>query len=77
MAEADTTGLTAAAQERMQISNNLAELEAKNLQELIEEGRKGLQAEFKGVISDAQVTQGATVTQEWNYLHFRVLGRSV
>ena len=63
LAEADTTGLTAAAQERMQISNNLAELEAKNLQELIEEGRKGLQAEFKGVISDAQVTQGATVTQ--------------
>ena len=63
VAEADTTGPTAAAQEQMQISNNLAELEAKNLQELIEEGRKGLQAEFKGVISDAQVTQGATVTQ--------------
>ena len=62
-AEADGAGLSSAAQEQMQISNNLAELEAKNLQELIEEGRKGLQAEFKGVISDAQVTQGATVTQ--------------
>ena len=63
VAEADTTGLTSAAQEQMKISNNLAELEVKNLQELIEEGRKGIQAEFKGVISDAQVTQGATVTQ--------------
>lgn len=63
VADADAAGLSPAAQEQMQISNNLAELEAKNLQELIEEGRKGLQAEFKGVISDAQVTQGATVTQ--------------
>ena len=63
VAEADTGSLTSAAREQMVISNNLAELEAKNIQELIEEGRKGLQAEFKGVISDAQVTQGSTVTQ--------------
>ena len=62
-AQADTPGLTSAAQEQMRISNNLAELEAMNLQELMEKGRKGIQAEFKGVISDAQVTQGATVTQ--------------
>lgn len=63
IAEADTTGLTDAAQEKMRISNNLAELEAKNLQALLEEGRKGIQAEFTGVISDAQVKQGATVSQ--------------
>lgn len=63
IAEADTGGLTQAAQDKMQISNNLAELEAKSLQELLEEGRKGIQAEFKGVISDAKVTQGAQVTQ--------------
>lgn len=63
VAEADVTSLTPAAQEQMQISNNLAELEAKNIQELIEEGKKGIQAEFKGVISDAQVTQGSAVTQ--------------
>lgn len=63
VAEADTGSLTPAAQEQMVISNNLAELEAKNIQELIEEGRKGIQAEFRGVISDAQVTQGSTVTQ--------------
>lgn len=47
----------------MKISNNLAELEVKNLQELLEEGRKGIQAEFRGVISDAKVNQGATVSQ--------------
>ena len=41
VAEADTGSLTPAAQEQMVISNNLAELEAKNIQELIEEGRKG------------------------------------
>lgn len=63
VADADSAGLTAAAQEQMQISNNLAELEAKNIQELIEEGRKGIQAEFKGVVSDTQVTQGSAVTQ--------------
>lgn len=47
----------------MQISSNLSELESKNLQELLEEGRKGIRAEFKGVISDSKVTQGAEVTQ--------------
>lgn len=63
VAEADTSGLSNAAEEKMKISNNLSELESKNIQELLEEGRKGIQAEFKGVISDAKVTQGATVSQ--------------
>lgn len=63
IADADTAGLSDAAQEKMKISNNLAELEVKNLQELLEEGRKGIQAEFRGVISDAKVNQGATVSQ--------------
>lgn len=63
VAENDTAGLTDAAREKMAITSNLSELKSKNLQELLEEGRKGIQAEFKGVISDAKVTQGATVTQ--------------
>lgn len=63
IAENDTAGLTDAAREKMAITSNLSELKSKNLQELLEEGRKGIQAEFKGVISDAKVTQGATVTQ--------------
>ena len=63
IAENDTAGLTDAAREKMTITSNLSELKSKNLKELLEEGRKGIQAEFKGVISDAKVTQGATVTQ--------------
>lgn len=63
IAENDTAGLTDAAREKMTITSNLSELKSKNLQELLEEGRKGIQAEFKGVISDAKVTQGATITQ--------------
>lgn len=63
IAENDAAGLTDAAREKMAITSNLSELKSKNLQELLEEGRKGIQAEFKGVISDAKVTQGATVTQ--------------
>ena len=63
IAENDTAGLTDAAREKMTITSNLSELKSKNLQELLEEGRKGIQAEFKGVISDAKVTQGATVTK--------------
>ena len=63
IAENDTAGLTDAAREKMTITSNLSELKSKNLQELLEEGRKGIQAEFKGVISDAKVTQGATATQ--------------
>ncbi len=63
LAQSETVGLTDAAKEKIRISNNLAELEAKNLQELLEEGKKGIEAEFQGVISDTKVSQGATVTQ--------------
>lgn len=63
MAESTGVGLTNAAKEKMRIANNLSELEAKNLQELLEEGRQGIRAEFKGVISNARVTQGAMVSQ--------------
>ena len=63
LAQSETTGLTDAAKEKIRISNNLTELETKNLQELLEEGRKGIEAEFSGVISDTKVSQGATVTQ--------------
>lgn len=45
------------------MNNNLSELEAKTLDELIAEGKKGIQAEFTGVISDSKIVDGATVTQ--------------
>ena len=63
VAEADPASLSEEAKEKMEGANNLTELEAKSVEELIEEGKKGIQAEFNGVISDCQVAQGAAVTQ--------------
>lgn len=63
MAEGDSGALSSAAKEQMQTNNNLAELESKSLEELIEEGRKGITAEFDGVISDKQVMEGSMVSQ--------------
>ena len=47
----------------MQVATNLSELEAKSVEELIAEGKKGVQAEFTGVISDSKVAGGAAVSQ--------------
>ena len=63
IAEADPASLSEEAKEKMEVANNLTELEAKSVEELIAEGEKGIQAEFNGVISDSQVAQGAAVTQ--------------
>lgn len=63
IAQSDGSTLTSEAKEKMNISTNLAELEVKSLEELIAEGKKGVQAEFKGVVSDAKVNNGATVSQ--------------
>lgn len=63
MAEGDSGAMSSAAREQMQTNTNLAELESKSLEELIEEGKKGITAEFDGVISDKQIMEGAMVTQ--------------
>ncbi len=63
MAEGDSGALSSAAREQLKTNNNLAELESKSLEELIAEGRKGITAEFNGVISDKQIMEGAAVTQ--------------
>lgn len=63
IAEGDTAALSKEAKAQMQTNNNLAELEQKSLAELIEEGKKGISAEFNGVISDSQVVEGAMVSQ--------------
>ncbi len=63
IAEGDSGAMSSAAREQMQTNNNLAELESKSIEELIAEGRKGISAEFNGVISDKQIVEGATVTQ--------------
>lgn len=63
IAESDPTTLSTEAKEKMKIGTNLNELEAKTLEELIAEGKRGIQAEFTGVVSDTKVVNGATVGQ--------------
>lgn len=63
IAEGDSGALSSAAKEQMRTNNNLAELESKSIEELIAEGKKGITAEFDGVISDKQIVEGAMVTQ--------------
>ncbi|MGI6006675.1 MAG: efflux RND transporter periplasmic adaptor subunit [Ruminococcus sp.] len=63
VAESDPAALTDEAKEKMEVANNLTELEAKSVEELIAEGKKGIQAEFNGVISDSKVVEGSAVTQ--------------
>lgn len=55
--------LSADAKSQLEVSNNLAELEVKTIEELIEEGKKGIHAEFTGVVTSSVVVEGATVTQ--------------
>ena len=62
-AEADPNALTEEEKEKMKITNNLAEMETKTAKELVIEGKKGIHAEFNGVISDSKVVEGATTTQ--------------
>lgn len=63
VAESDPVALSKEEKEQLQVNNNLAELEQKSIEELIEEGRKGICAEFNGVISDTQIVEGAMVSQ--------------
>lgn len=63
MGEGESAALTKEAKAQMQTTNNLAELEQKSVAELIEEGKKGISAEFTGIISDNQVVEGAAAAQ--------------
>lgn len=63
IAESGGSTLTDAAKEKLEVSSNLSSLEAKSLEELIAEGKKGIQVDFKGVVADKKAVNGATVTQ--------------
>lgn len=63
IAEADGTSLSDEAKAQMEANNNLQELESQSVQELINKGKKGIKAEFTGVISDSKVVLGGTVAQ--------------
>lgn len=62
-AESSAVGMTSAGVEQLNVENNLKELEAKSIEELIEEGKKGIVPDFAGIISDVKVQEGASVIQ--------------
>lgn len=55
--------ITKAAKAQMEATNNIAELEAASLEELLEKGKKGLQAEFSGIVSKADSAEGSVTSQ--------------
>ncbi len=63
VAEADSTSLTKEEKEKLKVTDNLSELDAKSAKELVEEGKKGITAEFNGIISKADVKEGAAASQ--------------
>lgn len=63
IAEADSTSLTKEERKKLKIADNLSELDAKSAKELVEEGKKGITAEFNGIVSKADLKNGEAVTQ--------------
>lgn len=61
--EGESAALSAEALGQMEANSNLQEMENKSIRELIEEGKKGICAEFNGVISESQAVEGAAAVQ--------------
>ena len=62
VAESDPSAVTAEEKEKMEITNNLSELDQMSAQELVEAAKKGIKADFNGVITKVSVVEGATTT---------------
>ena len=60
---ADTAVMTESGKKAMDSSNNMAELESASVEELLQKGKKGIQAEFDGIITKADLTEGTPATQ--------------
>lgn len=60
VAESDPSAVTAEEKEKMKITNNLSELDQMSAQELVEAAKKGIKADFNGVIIKVSVVEGAT-----------------
>ena len=60
VAESDPSAVTAEEKEKMEITNNLSELDQMSAQELVESAKKGIKADFNGVITKVSVVEGAT-----------------
>ena len=63
VAESDPSAVTAEEKEKMEITNNLSELDQMSAQELVEAAKKGIKADFNGVVTKVSVVEGATATQ--------------
>lgn len=63
VAEADSTSLTKEEKDKLEVTDNLSKLDAKSAKELVKEGKKGITAEFNGIVSSADIKEGASVSQ--------------
>lgn len=77
IAEADSTSLTKEEKEKLKVTDNLSELDAKSAEELVKEGKKGITAEFNGIISKADIKQEQQLLRVWNCLLLRIQTRQV
>lgn len=57
------TEITGGQRRSMALTEDLAALSAMSIEELVQKGREGIKAEFDGVISDVQVSEGASAAQ--------------
>ena len=62
IAETDPGAVTEEEDEKMEITNNLSELDQMSAEELVNEAKKGIKADFNGVITKVSVVEGATTT---------------
>lgn len=63
VADADPGAVTEEEKQKMEITNNLSELDQMSAQELVEAAKKGIKADFNGVVTKVSVVEGATATQ--------------
>lgn len=59
----DAAVMTEAGKKVMDSNNNMAELESASVEELLEKGRKGIHAEFDGIVTKADLTEETPATQ--------------
>lgn len=59
----DAVVMTEAGKKVMDSSNNMAELESASVEELLKKGRQGIHAEFDGIITKADLTEGTPAAQ--------------
>ncbi len=60
---ADAAEVTAASRRAMENNNNLADIESSSLEQILEKGRKGIKAEFNGIVTKAELFAGTEATQ--------------